>query len=69
VVVLIARLTGHIHLAGYAPIVLLLALSTFMLLLGMGIVGSYVWRTYENSKARPGAIVMFHDSFGAADRT
>jgi hypothetical protein len=32
--------------------------STFTLLLGLGVVGSYVWRAYENSKGRPYAISM-----------
>jgi polyisoprenyl-phosphate glycosyltransferase len=66
-VVFVARVTGQIRLAGYAPVVLLIALSTFMLLFGMGVVGSYVWRTYENSKARPSAIVMSREAFTVSD--
>jgi hypothetical protein len=30
----------------------------FVLILGLGIVGSYVWRTYENTKHRPLTIVQ-----------
>ena len=33
------------------------------LLFSLGLVGSYVWRTYENSKGRPGAIPMTHETF------
>ena len=51
---LVARLTGAIKQAGYTPLMLVVLLSTFTLLFGLGIVGSYVWRTYENSKGRPG---------------
>jgi len=32
-----------------------------------GSVGSYVWRTYENSKGRPGSVPMSHEVFGAVD--
>ena len=62
-VVLIARLTGTIHQTGYTPLMLVILLSTFALLFGLGIVGSYVWRTYENSKGRPGAVAMSHEAY------
>lgn len=55
--VLISRLTGRISAVGYTPLILAILFSTFTLLLGLGIVGSYVWRTFENSKGRPLAIV------------
>jgi glycosyltransferase involved in cell wall biosynthesis len=63
IVVLVARLTGTIHQTGYTPLMLVILLSTFALLFGLGIVGSYVWRTYENSKGRPGAVAMTHENF------
>ena len=65
VVIVIARLMGKIRLPGYAPLMLVMLLSTFTLLFGMGIVGSYVWRTYENSKGRPVSVTMSHEIFGA----
>jgi glycosyltransferase involved in cell wall biosynthesis len=61
--VAIAWLSGRITVAGYTPIMLALLLSTSMLLAGMGIVGSYVWRTYENSKHRPLSVVSRHESY------
>ena len=27
-------------------------------ILGLGLVGSYAWRTYENTKRRPQAVIM-----------
>jgi glycosyltransferase involved in cell wall biosynthesis len=65
VVVLVARLTRTIHSTGYTPLMLVILLSTFMLVFALGIVGSYVWRTYENSKGRPGAVAMTHEQFDA----
>jgi glycosyltransferase involved in cell wall biosynthesis len=52
-----------IHVAGYAPIMLTLFVMGSLILSGLGVVGSYVWRTYENSKRRPGAVAMLSESF------
>jgi len=65
-VVLVARLTGAIQASGYTPIMLVILLSTFTILFGLGVVGSYVWRTYENSKGRPDSVPMSHEVFEAA---
>ena len=67
VVVIVARLTGAIRESGYTPIMLAMLLSTFTILFGLGVVGSYVWRTYENSKGRPDSVPMSHEVFGAVD--
>lgn len=66
VVVIVARLTGAIQASGYTPIMLVILLSTFTILFGLGVVGSYVWRTYENSKGRPDSVPMSHEVFEAA---
>lgn len=60
VIVLVSFLSGGIHEPGYTPLMLVVLFATFTLLTGLGIVGSYVWRGFENSKNRPGAIVMTH---------
>lgn len=65
-VVIVARVTGRIEVEGYTPLMLVLLFCTFALLLGLGIVGSYVWRIYENSKARPLSIVSSEDSYGTS---
>ena len=65
-VVLVARATGLIQQAGYTPLMLVMLLSTFSILFGLGIVGNYVWRTYENSKGRPQAVSMTEESFPGA---
>ncbi|WP_369139993.1 glycosyltransferase family 2 protein [Modestobacter versicolor] len=56
--------TGNVEVAGYTPLMLMLFLLCSAILLALGIVGSYVWRTYENSKRRPGAVPMRHERFG-----
>lgn len=62
-VTVVARLAGWIDVPGYTALMLVLLMSTTSILLGLGVVGSYVWRTYENSKRRPTAIAMSHDVF------
>jgi hypothetical protein len=53
---LAASVTGRIEVPGYAPIMLSILFGNSAILIGLGILGSYLWRTYENSQARPYAI-------------
>lgn len=56
-VVLFARLSNTFAVPGYAATILaILALGAFNLL-GLGLVGTYAWRAYENSKQRPLSII------------
>ena len=61
---LIAKLNGMIEVPGYAMIMLAITFLGCLNLLGLGIVGSYAWRTYENTKNRPLAIPMRVEEFG-----
>lgn len=65
IAVLVGRLTGNIVVPGYSALMLVLLFSTFVILYGLGVVGSYVWRIYENTKGRPTAIVAEARRFGA----
>lgn len=62
-IVLLARLFGMYSVPGYAGSVLIIlffgALNTF----GIGIVGNYAWRAYENTKQRPLNIVSIRTEF------
>ena len=51
-----------IRVAGYTPIMLTMLVMGSLTLSGLGVVGSYVWRTYENSKRRPEAVAMLSES-------
>jgi glycosyltransferase involved in cell wall biosynthesis len=64
-VVLFFWTTGRINVQGYTPLMLAILFMASSILIGLGIVGSYVWRTYENSKGRPTAVTMTHEDFGA----
>jgi polyisoprenyl-phosphate glycosyltransferase len=58
IVLLWARFTGRIQVPGYSPIVLTIIFFGSINLICLGIVGAYVWRVYENTKKRPGAVVL-----------
>lgn len=58
-IVLVAKLVGDISVPGYAATVLVVLIFGALNLLGLGLVGTYAWRAYENSKQRPLAVVAF----------
>jgi glycosyltransferase involved in cell wall biosynthesis len=62
--VLVAWVTDQIDVAGYTPLILAVFFMTSLIIIALGIVGSYVWRTYENSKGRPDSVTMTHERFG-----
>jgi glycosyltransferase involved in cell wall biosynthesis len=68
VVVLVAWAAGLIEVVGYTPLMLSILFVGGLLTFGLGIVGSYVWRTYENTKGRPLAIARAVDHYGDPDR-
>ena len=60
--VILAHVMGAIQVPGYVPTVLLVLAMGGVNLFGLGLVGSYAWRGYENSKQRPLAVVASHIS-------
>jgi glycosyltransferase involved in cell wall biosynthesis len=56
-IVIVARAAGAITVPGYAATILIVVFFASLNLIGLGIIGSYVWRAYETVKGRPGAIV------------
>lgn len=64
-VVLISWIAGAITVPGYTVTMIVLLLAASSILFALGLVGTYVWRTYENTKMRPNAIVMARETFRA----
>jgi len=60
-------LMGQVHSPGYTPLMIVLLASASAILLGLGVVGSYVARGYENSKGRPVSLIASHEFFGRQD--
>ena len=57
IVVVAGKMTGSIDVPGYAATMITVLLLGALNLFGLGLVGTYAWRSYENSKKRPLAIV------------
>lgn len=68
VAVVIGRLAGAINVPGYAMTAILIVFFSALNLMSLGIVGSYAWRAYENTKARPLAVTLRIEEFAAAGR-
>ena len=60
--VFIAHAAGRINVPGYAATMLVVLFFGMLNLLGLGLVGTYAWRAYENSKQRPLAVVALNIS-------
>lgn len=56
-IVIAAKIAGNIDVPGYAATVLLITFFGALNMMGLGIIGGYVWRAFENTKLRPGYIV------------
>lgn len=67
-VVVLGRLLGLIEIPGYSALMIAIMFWGAINLLGLGLVGTYAWRTYENSKQRPPAIVaMRYTNYGGKE--
>jgi glycosyltransferase involved in cell wall biosynthesis len=64
-VVLIARLGGYTNVPGYTATVLSIFFFAGLNSLGLGIIGSYVWRAFENTKSRPSSVTILKEAFGS----
>ena len=61
--VVFGRVTGRIEVPGYAATVLTVMFFGGLNSLGIGILGEYIWRTFENTKRRPGYVVFSRTEF------
>jgi glycosyltransferase involved in cell wall biosynthesis len=66
-IVAVARAAGAITVPGYAMTMLMIVFFGALNLLSLGIVGSYAWRAYENTKDRPLAIRLRVESFNSPE--
>lgn len=62
--VFVAWWRGSIPVLGYTPVMLSLLASTSLNVFCMGVIGSYLWRTFENTKRRPQHLELSRESWG-----
>ena len=63
IVLLVARLSNQIDVPGYTATALMVIFFGGLNCFGLGIVGNYAWRAYENTKHRPNFIIARSDEF------
>lgn len=63
VILIAGKLSGGIDVPGYTTTLFVLLAFGGLNALGLGIVGTYAWRAYENTKARSLAVVLTHHKF------
>lgn len=63
IAILLAKVFGNIPVPGYAATVLTVIFFGALNSLGLGIVGAYAWRAFENTKNRPLAVTMALQKF------
>ena len=64
-VVLTGKLLGLSGVPGYAMTLIAILFFGALNLFSLGIVGTYAWRAYENTKQRPQAVALRVDRFGS----
>lgn len=64
VVVLLSRIAGWTTVPGYTLTILMIVFFGALNVFALGVVGSYAWRAYENTKARPLHVVLRQHHFG-----
>ena len=62
------KISGAILIKGYTALIVTISFFGALNILGMGILGSYIWRAYENTKQRPTAIIMEQIEYRGTDR-
>jgi glycosyltransferase involved in cell wall biosynthesis len=62
--ILVAKLSGWLEVPGYAGTMLTILFFGAFNSLGLGVVGTYAWRAFENTKSRPLAVIQSEESFG-----
>ena len=61
--VFVAKIFGFIDPPGYTTIVLLISFFGASNIVAIGIVGGYIYRCFENTKARPLFVIQHQESF------
>lgn len=63
VLVMAVKLSGLAQVPGYTGTMVTILFFGALNALGLGVIGAYTWRTYENTKARPLSIVQSQEHF------
>jgi glycosyltransferase involved in cell wall biosynthesis len=62
-VIVAGKVTGLIQVPGYAATVLTILFFAALNSFGLGVIGAYVWRAFENTKQRPESVILAQHEF------
>jgi glycosyltransferase involved in cell wall biosynthesis len=62
VILFVLKLTSEIQVPGYTAIIIVFLFLSSLIILSLGLIGSYVWRIYENSKNLPPYLITTKSS-------
>lgn len=48
-----SRFVNNVPFKGYAPIMIIILISSGLIMIMLGIIGEYLWRTYDETRKRP----------------
>lgn len=64
IVIIYKRVTGIIDVEGYTSIIMIMLMGFGIIMLSIGILGEYLWRTYDAARNRPPYIIEKGDKSG-----
>lgn len=65
ILVLLSKFFGQINVPGYTATVLLIIFFGSLNSFGLGIIGNYIWRAFENTKRRPESVILSIEKEGS----
>lgn len=57
IVIMYQRITGIIDVEGYTSIIMIMLMGFGIIMLSIGVIGEYLWRTYDAARNRPPYII------------
>ena len=57
VIIIYKKMTGIIDVEGYASIIIIMLVGFGIIMLSIGILGEYLWRTFDAARKRPPYII------------
>lgn len=63
IAVVVARFMADVVIPGYAATMLVILTFGTLNCFGLGVIGAYVWRIFENTKSRPQGIVLSKNTY------
>ena len=51
------KITGKIDVEGYTSLVIIMLMGFGIIMLSIGVIGEYLWRTYDAARKRPPYII------------